>query len=81
MQKSITLTAGIFMVAALTLAVGVSVASAHHNSPMYEEIEENENFDSMDNHEEAVDDLTDNSNMDNATELGTYTDTASQAGM
>ena len=48
------------------LGLNAPMAEAHHNSPMYDMIEEIENFDYMDMHEAAIDNLTDNSNMDTA---------------
>ena len=54
-----TLIAGLAIIA-LSFGFIAPTASAHHNSPMYDTIEENENFDNMDMHEAAIDALADN---------------------
>jgi hypothetical protein len=50
---------------------------------MAETIEENENFDNMDMHEAAIDDVSDNSSMDTSTDDdmgGTREDATTQTG-
>ena len=81
-----------FSLGELLFAIGTAIVvmggfavyvSAHHNSPMYDFIEENENFDQMDMHESAIENLTDNTSMDTSTNDdmgGMRTDTATQDG-
>ncbi|MBP9760185.1 MAG: hypothetical protein KBD24_02340 [Candidatus Pacebacteria bacterium] len=81
LTKKIDTGLGLFLVAAVAIVLGYAVITyAHHNSPMYDFIEENENFDKMDMHEAAIDSIPDSSSMDRGATQGTYEDTSKQAG-